>query len=219
LSISSDERTIISGAGDSVVTIWEDVTEQRALEHENERSAIALKEQSYNNFVVIKDYRNAFALALSMDQPGRLLKLFQSLSAKVDSFQEGSITGNLQVDDTISTLTSEELHNLLCHVRSWNASTRTSEIAQRVLYAILKLRHHGDLGELGKAVETQETQNVDLRQRLAIQDLVDGLIPYTERHLHRLDRLVQESYVIDLIIGEMDDGLIPMTTDQDDISV
>jgi len=40
-----------------------------------------------------------------------------------------------------------------------------------------------------------------------LKELVDGLIPYTERHLSRMERLVQESYVVDYILGEMDDGM------------
>jgi U3 small nucleolar RNA-associated protein 13 len=37
--------------------------------------------------------------------------------------------------------------------------------------------------------------------------MVDGLIPYTERHLARMERLVQESYMVDYVLGEMDDGM------------
>jgi len=40
-----------------------------------------------------------------------------------------------------------------------------------------------------------------------LKELVDALIPYTERHLSRMERLVQESYVVDYILGEMDDGI------------
>ncbi len=43
--------------------------------------------------------------------------------------------------------------------------------------------------------------------RTALKELVDGLIPYSERHLARIERLVQESYVVDYILGEMDDGM------------
>jgi U3 small nucleolar RNA-associated protein 13 len=33
------------------------------------------------------------------------------------------------------------------------------------------------------------------------------MIPYTERHLSRMDRLVQDSFVVDYILSEMDDGM------------
>ena len=40
-----------------------------------------------------------------------------------------------------------------------------------------------------------------------MRELLEALIPYTERHLARMERLVQESYVVDYVLGEMDDGL------------
>ena len=41
----------------------------------------------------------------------------------------------------------------------------------------------------------------------SVKSIAQSLIPYTERHLARMDRLIQESYVIDYILGEMDDGI------------
>lgn len=43
LSVSSDERTIVSGAADSVVTFWEDCTEEQEAEKENKRADLVLK--------------------------------------------------------------------------------------------------------------------------------------------------------------------------------
>jgi U3 small nucleolar RNA-associated protein 13 len=43
LTISSDERTIVSGAADSVVTFWEDCTEEHEFEKEEKRTELALK--------------------------------------------------------------------------------------------------------------------------------------------------------------------------------
>jgi U3 small nucleolar RNA-associated protein 13 len=37
--------------------------------------------------------------------------------------------------------------------------------------------------------------------------LLDGLIPYSERHFTRIDKLVQDSYMLDYVVGEMDGGL------------
>lgn len=41
-----------------------------------------------------------------------------------------------------------------------------------------------------------------------LKEVVDGLIPYTERHLARMDRLLQESYVVDFLLEEMDNGML-----------
>lgn len=42
---------------------------------------------------------------------------------------------------------------------------------------------------------------------ISLKDLLDGLIPYSERHFNRIDKLVQESYMLDYVVGEMDGGL------------
>ena len=43
LAVSSDERTIVSGAADSVVTFWEDCTEEQEQEKETKRADMVLK--------------------------------------------------------------------------------------------------------------------------------------------------------------------------------
>ena len=43
LAVSSDERTIVSGAADSVVTFWEDCTEEQELEKEAKRADLVSK--------------------------------------------------------------------------------------------------------------------------------------------------------------------------------
>jgi len=52
-----------------------------------------------------------------------------------------------------------------------------------------------------------------------LKELVDALIPYTERHLSRMERLLQESYVVDYILGEMDDGMFDGEEDGASIDV
>lgn len=43
LAISADERTLVSGAADSVVTFWRDCTEEKEEEKEAQRAAVVLK--------------------------------------------------------------------------------------------------------------------------------------------------------------------------------
>jgi len=52
-----------------------------------------------------------------------------------------------------------------------------------------------------------------------LKELVDALIPYTERHLSRMERLVQESHVVDYILGEMDDGMFDGELEDDQSSM
>jgi U3 small nucleolar RNA-associated protein 13 len=43
LAVSSDESTIVSGAADSVVTFWEDCTEEQEHQKEAKRSELVLQ--------------------------------------------------------------------------------------------------------------------------------------------------------------------------------
>jgi U3 small nucleolar RNA-associated protein 13 len=43
LAVSADENTIVTGAADSVVTFWEDCTEEDEVVKETKRTEMALK--------------------------------------------------------------------------------------------------------------------------------------------------------------------------------
>lgn len=43
MAVSHDEKTVISGAADSVIAFWEDCTEEDAAEKEAQRSDLVLK--------------------------------------------------------------------------------------------------------------------------------------------------------------------------------
>ncbi|KAJ7040343.1 U3 small nucleolar RNA-associated protein [Mycena alexandri] len=227
LAVSQDEMTVVSAAADSVVTFWQDCTEEQEVEKETKRTDLVLKEQDFLNYLELNDYRRAIQLAISMGQPGRLLSLFKDIraSAAESPNPSNSITGHPSVDEVIRTLGGSDLAKLLRYVRDWNAMAKTSIVAQGVLFAIVKLRaaedvmqafsdevHEIALGEVGFGDEDEGGGKGKARGAAgaggtALKEMVDGLIPYTERHLARMERLVQESYMVDYVLGEMDDGM------------
>ncbi|KAH9951002.1 WD40 repeat-like protein [Amylocystis lapponica] len=221
LAVSSDESIIVSGAADSVVTFWQDCTEEQEVEKETKRAEMVLKEQDFMNYLALHDYRNAIQLALAMEQPGRLSALFKNISAAPDATP--SITGHAAVDEVLRTLAPADLARLLRYVRDWNATARTSGIAQRVLHAVLKLRAAEDISTAfsdDSALAAVEDSTGALVKKgagsgaTALKDWVEAMIPYTERHLTRMDRLLQESYVVDYMLGEMDDGMFGELDDE-----
>lgn len=147
-----------------------------------------------------------------MHQPGRLLALFKSVREGPDiegPNQSKSFTGSLAVDEVIRTIPAEDLITLIRFVRDWNSNAKTSEIAQEVLHAIVKLRPAEDIMDVFRtqAALAGEEQSTDVSGG-GLKEIVDGLIPYTERHLARMDRLIQESYVVDFLLEEMDQGML-----------
>lgn len=219
LAVSTDESTIVSGAADSVVTFWEDCTEEQEEEKELKRTEMVLKEQDLLNYISLNDYQKAIHLALAMEQPGRLLNLFRDVQS-VDT-GDNSITGLPSVDEVVRTLGGSDLVKLLRYVRDWNTSAKTSRVAQRVLYAVMKqmsadavMKAFKDESEEAAFADDGIVERKDTRPNdMALKELVDALIPYTERHLSRMDKLIQDSYMVDYILGEMDDGIFDVDDD------
>lgn len=176
------------------------------------------REQDFLNYLSLNDYRKAIQLALALEQPGRLLSLFRNIQTK--DVEDESITGRRSVDEVIQTLGGSDLAKLLGYIRDWNTNAKTSRIAQGVLFSIVKLKSVDEVIKVFKDEfrETNFAQAVSTDEKtggMALKELIDALIPYTERHLTRLDKLVQESYMVDYILGEMDDGMFDDDMDVD----
>ena len=162
------------------------------------------------------DYKRAIELALALEQPGRLLLLFKDIRslATENPEYEPSLTGHPAVDEVIRTIGGSDLAKLLRYVRDWNTKAKTSVVAQGVLYAIVKSRSADDIAA-AFGEETRERMFADLTNGTpksaggtGLRELVDALIPYTERHMSRMDKLFQESYMVDYVLGEMDGGIL-----------
>ncbi|BGP00204.1 U3 small nucleolar RNA-associated protein 13 [Rhodotorula toruloides] len=239
LAVSKDEKYVVSGGADSVITVWEDVTETEELEKMQEQEELVLKEQDYENFLSMKDYTNAIMLALSMDQPRRLLNLFTEVRQTAGTSNSStdpeadlaSFTGSRHVDAVLQSLSPKEIRQLLGYIKDWNTVSRTAEVAQGVLHAILKfhdadkllsyLEGKGDDGEdlldLATAAEKEAGENEaeDDKDKgkkrkpkrapeVKAADVLGALIPYTERHMTRADKLVRESFIVEHLLGMME---------------
>ena len=182
------------------------------------------REQDFQNYVALHDYRRAIELALALAQPGRLLALFRDVAASASASEPGaggedSLTGHPAVDEVVRALHPADLARLLRFVRDWNARAASAAVAQRVLHAVVKLRAVEDVvrafegaGAPVVSLSGEDGGEGDRKrggkeEQGGVRELLEALIPYTERHLARMERLVQESYVVDYVLGEMDDGL------------
>ncbi|KAI8354162.1 WD40-repeat-containing domain protein [Blakeslea trispora] len=179
LAVRKDEKFVASAGADSVINFWEDVTLQEQEDDLKEKEQLIIKEQELQNFMRKKDYLNAILLALSLEQPFRLLGLFREVH---EARPEGnkSITGSESIDTILAELSLENIAKLLGYARDWNTNAKHSDVAQVVIYAILSSRTSEELVEIPTAKE-----------------LVDGLLPYTDRHYQRIDDLITQSFIID----------------------
>jgi U3 small nucleolar RNA-associated protein 13 len=123
---------------------------------------------------------------MALDQPYRLLNLFNEVISTASD--KSSITGLIEVDEIIATLSDAQLTTLLTRIRDWSTNARTSLVAQRLLHVVLKKYSPDHLMKLPD-----------------IKGVLEALVPYTERYLKQMDKLLQESYVVDYILKEMED--------------
>ncbi|KAL9112465.1 MAG: hypothetical protein Q9227_003307 [Pyrenula ochraceoflavens] len=152
-SPTSPSYPLTSGAADGRLTFWRDTTSTTLALAASAASARIEQAQDLENHILTQNYREAITLALTLNHPGRLLKLFQDVLSTNpeendnDNDDEGEggkkgggavVMGRKEVDEVLASLDDEQIWALLQRVRDWNTNARTSGVAQRVLHLILR---------------------------------------------------------------------------------
>ena len=126
-----------------------------------------------------------------------------------DGGQPESLTGNPGIDNVLQCLDPDNLYTLLLRVRDWNTNAHTSRVAQRILYALSKSYPPSAFIELATSHHGRppDTMDGDKSAKSGIKEVLEALIAYTERHYKRIEDLIDESYLVEWVLGEMDGGL------------
>ncbi|KYK61545.1 small nucleolar ribonucleoprotein complex subunit [Drechmeria coniospora] len=194
LAVQTETNTIVSGSGDSTVTFWKDTTAETQAAASEAALKVIEQEQELQNHIFAGSYREAITLALQLNHPGRLLRLFTSV-VTTSSPEQGSLCGLKAVDDVLSTLSDEQIFLLLLRLRDWNTNARTAPVAQRILSALIRSYPASKFSNLSvKGARGQQS----------LQDVLQALRVYTERHYKRMEELVDESYLVEYTLQEMD---------------
>ncbi|KIH88390.1 U3 small nucleolar RNA-associated protein 13 [Sporothrix brasiliensis 5110] len=202
-------RMFVSGGGDATISFWRDTTASTVAAAAEAAKERVEQEQLLANHMRRGAYREALTLALQLNQPGRLLSVLS---------QVGEYGANPGVDAALASLTDDQLYLLLLRVRDWNTNGRTATVAQRVLASIVRSypatrlaglarrRHSKAAVEGGEpVVDDMSAGGVSSSIRGAnIKDVLDALLAYTERHYRRMAELLDESYLVDYTLQEMD---------------
>lgn len=184
LDVKKDGETFVTGDADGQITFWEDNSEEERARLEQESKLKIEREQTLNNYVNNKDWSNAFLLALTLNQS---MKLYNVIKASIGLNQDSnSILGSIELENTIGKLSQDQLLLLLKKLRDWNVNFKLFEISQKVLMVILFKF------EVEKLISIPK-----------FGTLIEAIIPYNERHLNRIDDLIQQSYTLDYVLEEM----------------
>ncbi|GKT84615.1 LOW QUALITY PROTEIN: U3 small nucleolar RNA-associated protein [Colletotrichum tofieldiae] len=201
LAVNSADNTIVSGDGDSIVTFWKDTTSESQAAATEAAQKLIEQEQELENHIHHGSYRDAIVLALQLNHPGRLLSLFTSVVTSAP--EPGSLCGLKAVDQVLATLSDEQIFTLLLRLRDWNTNARTATVAQRILWT------------LARSYPASKFSNLSIkgaRGQKSLKEVLNALKVYTERHYRRTDELVDESYLVEYTLREMD-SLAPAIED------
>ena len=189
LAFDSSNRTLVSGGADGVVTFWKDTSKETAVERSKAQAERVEQDQQLQNCERDGRWREGIVLALQLNHPARLLAIFDKV-VNTSPTEQGSICGVIAVDNVIAELSDEQLLLLLMRVRDWNTNARTAPVAQRVLNVVVRKYSIERLAGLAK--------------RRGGKDVLEALKAYTERHYRRMEELWSESWIVEFMLGEMD---------------
>lgn len=194
LAVHPDTNMIVSGSGDSTVTFWKDTSTETQTASNEAALKLIEQEQELDNYEYAGAYREAITLALQLNHPRKLQSLFEKVvnSTTPDA---GSLSGMRAVDEVLATLSDEQLFLLLLRLRDWNTNARTAPMAQRILWTVVKSYPVSRLSSLSvKGAKGQKS----------LKEVLNALKVYTERHYKRMEELMDESYLVEYTLREMD---------------
>lgn len=206
LAVHPRTNTVVSGSADSTVTFWKDTSVETQAASTEASLKLIEQEQELQNHIHTGSYREAITLALQLNHPGRLLALFTSV-IKSKNPDAGSLTGLKAVDEVLASLSDEQLFLLLLRLRDWNTNARTAPVAQRILWALVRSYPAARFSNLSVK---------GARGQKSLKEVMNALKAYTERHYKRLEELVDESYLLEYTLQEMD-SLAPTLTSKPDL--
>ncbi|XP_022240688.1 transducin beta-like protein 3 isoform X2 [Limulus polyphemus] len=172
LTASSNEAFIATGGADSNIILWKDVTEQDKEEARKKEESLILQEQKLTNLIQQKKWTKALSLAITLEQPFRALNIVKEILTET--------RGREDLENVISQMREDQLGVLLRFSVTWNTNSKHCGAAQTVISVILKSYSAEELLEFPEMKEN-----------------VQSLLPYTERHFQRMNRLFQQATFLD----------------------
>ena len=156
-----------------------------------------------------EDISSAINVALALNHPGKIYKIFCDLvPSKFEKFYSSNccIAGCSEINQVLHSITLPQKFQLLCHIQTWITKTNTTAVGQILLYAVLKQLRVKEIYSLAEQISNGELSFVNVGY-VCIIDTLYSLISYSEQYLRNIDRLSEESYMTELILVEMDESI------------
>lgn len=184
MDLKNDGEYFTTADADGKLSFWTDNTEEEVKLKELQAKEKIEQEQSLSNYIKNKDWSNAFLLALTLDHSMRLYNVIKS-SIETNEDKD-SIIGSFSLENTISLLDDGQLVKLFKKIRDWNVNFKFFEISQKLLNVVLNNFAVDKLTEVS-----------------GLMKIMESIIPYNERHYNRIEEMVEQTYVLDYTVEQM----------------
>ncbi|KAF5810790.1 putative transcription factor WD40-like family [Helianthus annuus] len=178
LSVGKKTEMLATGGSDAVINLWHDSTAADKEDAFRKEEESVLKGQELENAVLDANYTKAIHLAFELRRPHKLFELFGALCRSEDAKN--------QVKSALGVLSTDEYRLLLEYVREWNTKPKLCHVAQFVLFQVFSI--------------LSPTEIVEMK---GVGELLEGLIPYSQRHYSRIDRLERSTFLLDYTLNGM----------------
>uniref|UniRef100_A0A3B4B9L1 U3 small nucleolar RNA-associated protein 13 C-terminal domain-containing protein n=1 Tax=Periophthalmus magnuspinnatus TaxID=409849 RepID=A0A3B4B9L1_9GOBI len=175
---SRKDNKMVTGSADSNISVWLDVTDVELAEEQAKQENQILKQQELSNLLHEKKYLKALGLAISLDQPHTVLMVIRAIWQAEKSKE--------LLEKTVLKLRQDQKESLLRYCVVWNTNARNCLQAQAVLQVLLT-----------------HLPPEELLQYQGTRAHLEGLIPYTERHMQRIGKLMQSSMFLNYMWQKM----------------
>ncbi|EAX96761.1 wd-repeat protein, putative [Trichomonas vaginalis G3] len=176
LAVSNDGEHVLTGSEDGSMVLWRDNTEQLEAEELQHKAEVSEAEQELQNALRNGEYVKALRIALKLRMPAKLRSIVRMATEKGEG--EALVEYFKGVEDV------DDYEQWLEYIAKWSTNGRWADDATASLSAILKVKPMKFF--------------VENRKKLA--ENIDGIIPYLERHMARLEKLHTQTYMIDHIL-------------------
>eukprot|EP00900_Chrysochromulina_parva_P010108 jgi/Chrpa1/19099/Chrysochromulina_OHIO_Genome00005980-RA len=167
-----------SGSADSLLVRWKDCTFEAQQETVAARELQLQQESQLQIAMHAQQFDEALKLALRLGHPRALRTVLERLLPLP--------LGEMKLREALAAMDDADTSTCLQFARDWNTTAQHSLTAQRLVYNLLKVRPVTQLLATPK-----------------LQPLLEALLPYTERHFERLDRLVQGTHLLAFTLAEI----------------
>ncbi|XP_063612370.1 transducin beta-like protein 3 [Penaeus indicus] len=176
-----DAQVVFTGGEDAKLVRWKDVTQEERDTAQKEAERQASGEQTLANLIKDKKWTRALGIAIKLGRPLHALKVVRAI---LDESPD-------QLPKVVVTLRRDQRDALLDYAVKWNSTTKSCREAQNILNIVL-----------------QNQTPEELEEMQSWQSSLEGLLPYTQRHLKRVSALYQSAGILRYLAASISLGFV-----------